>query len=387
MNFEYAPEELAKSQEFAAFCATRLVEVPDTEPAEARHEAVRRNLATLGAEGLLGLEVPTVDGGLGLRALAALPYHVALARASGSTFAAAEASVATVGGLLARLGTPAQKQRFLPDLLAGTTLAAFAVTEAAAGSDLSTTATTATPTGGGWRLNGAKILITNAPLADLALVLAQVDPAVPADAGLALFLVPCGAPGVTVGPAEETLGLRGMTLGGLVLVDCELPAEALLGQAGAGLGAVHEALLEGCLRYAAYSLGLIERCVDLTLGHATTRTLGGKPIFRHQEVSFKLADMYAQGDTALQLTRHAAWSRDQQGAKAATLIQAAKLFASEALARVAHLAVQVHGGQGFLATHPVERLYRDARYAELAKVSSELLRVRIAADVFRGVGR
>jgi acyl-CoA dehydrogenase len=387
MNFEYAPEELAKSQEFAAFCATRLAEVPDTEPPVARHEAVRRNLATLGAAGLLGLEVAVADGGLGLGALAALPYHVALARASASTFAAAEASVATVGGLLARLGTPAQKQRFLPGLLAGSALAAFAVTEAAAGSDLSTTAATAAPSDGGWRLNGTKILVTNAPLADLALVLAQVDPAAPADTGLALFLVPCASPGVTVGPAEETLGLRGMTLGSLALVDCELPAEALLGPAGAGLGAVHEALLEGCLRYAAYSLGLIERCVDLALGHATTRTLGGKPIFRHQEVSFKLADMYALSDTALQLTRHAAWSRDQQGAKAATLIQAAKLFASEALARVAHLAVQVHGGQGFLAAHPVERLYRDARYAELAKVSSELLRVRIAADVFRGVGR
>lgn len=385
MNFEYSPEQVAKQQAFAVFCEKRLGEVADTEPASERRAAVRRNLAALGAVGRLGLEIPEAEGGLGLGALAALPFYVSLARFTASTFVAAEASVATVGGLLARLGTPAQKQRHLPGLLAGTNLAAFAVTEAAAGSDLSTTTTRAERTAVGWRLTGTKIMVTNAPEADVALVLAQVDPAAAADTGLALFLVPRGAPGATFGPAHETLGLKSVTLGDLALEGCELPDEALLGAAGEGLGHVHEALLEGCLRYAAFSLGLQTACLDLALAHATTRTLGGKPLYRHQEVSFKVADMYAAADTALQLTRLAAWTRDRREARAVTLIQAAKLFASEALARTAHLAVQVHGGQGFLAANPVERLYRDARYAELAKVSSELLRGRIAADVFRSV--
>jgi len=385
MNFEYAPDEVAKHTEFEAFCATQLVEAPDAEPAEARRAAVRRNLAALGAKGWLGLELPVAEGGAGLTALQAVPCYVALARAASSTFVAAEASAATVGGLLARLGTPAQRRRYLPGLLAGTQLAALALTEAAAGSELSATAATAAQTPDGWRLTGTKIMVTNAPEADVALVLAQVDPAAPADKGLALFLVPRGTPGATFGPAHETMGLKSVTLGDLALEACELPADALLGAAGEGLAAVHEVLLEGCLRYAAYSLGLQNACLDLALAHATTRTLGGKPIFRHQEVSFKLADMYALSDTALQLTRHAAWTRDRREGRATTLIHAAKLFASEALTRAAQMAVQVHGGQGFLAAHPVERLYRDARYAELAKVSSELLRGRIASDVFRSV--
>jgi alkylation response protein AidB-like acyl-CoA dehydrogenase len=382
MNFEYSPEENALHVDFQAGVAALVDAAAPGSPAE-RHAAVRANLTVLGRLGYLALQVPVTEGGRGLSALVALPFHQAVARACASTFAAAEASAFTVGALLVKAGTPEQKAAWLPGLLAGTALAAFAITEGPAGSDLSATATTATRRAGGWTLSGAKTMVANAPMADVALVLAAVDPAAAADTGLALFLVPRGTPGACFGPTAETMGLKGMALGDLTLSDCALPDAALLGVVGEGLGHVHDALQEGCLRYAAFSLGLAAACLDLGLERATTRLSGGKPIFRHQEVSFKLADMHALTDTALQLTRHAAWAHDRRDAKAPTLIEASKLLASEAVARSANLALQVHGGLGYLASCPVERLYRDARYAELAKVSSELLRVRLASDVLR----
>jgi alkylation response protein AidB-like acyl-CoA dehydrogenase len=182
------------------------------------------------------------------------------------------------------------------------------------------------------------------------------------------------------------MGLKGTAMGDITLKGCELPPDAAVGKPGDGAALHKIALLEGCIRYAAFSIGIARTCLNKSLAHSTAKLSGGKPIFRNQEISFKLAEMYMLIDTSSLLARHAAWLHDNSDGRAEAVAMAAKLLAGESASKIAHMAVQIHGGEGYLQETGIERLCRDVRYAELARLSSEQLRMRLADGVLNGIG-
>jgi len=382
MNFEYSSEESARVEAFRSALAGdeiaskgEALQGEDAAP-EVRNRLRRELMAFLGERGYLGLEVPKAEGGQGLPALAALPWHEALAGADPSLFAVAEAS-STVAWLLARAGSPEQKARFLQGLLAGTTLASPVLSSPLARDP----AGVALPAPSGWTLSGVAAPVVNVADVDLYVVSALArgdgDERVPA-----LFLV---SRDTQPGEAEawQTPGLKGAGLGRLGL-GAALPPDARLDGSADVPALLRRTTEVRCLRWAAFALGVSRELVERSLTYANEVQVDGRALFKNQEYSFKIAEMYALTDTGEQLCRHAAWQHDTGDARAATTVRAAKLFCGETASRSAHLAAQIRGAHGY-RIDPVQRLCRDARFAELAVVSSEVLRGEIAADVLKGV--
>jgi alkylation response protein AidB-like acyl-CoA dehydrogenase len=234
--------------------------------------------------------------------------------------------------------------------------------------------------GGKWVLTGAKDFVTNAPFADTFLVLAWTAPDSGLDKGLSFFVVDRGAAGLELTGAVETMGLRGVPVAGIRLTGCAVPADKLLGKAGEGY-AIWQTIT-GWLKLAVstLSLGIGVACMDISTSHGKNRKAFGRPIGLFEGVGAKLAIMFTNNDLGRMLTLRAAWSMDSKDADAPVLASCAKLFTSEAANKTADLAMQVHGGHGYLKGTVVERLYRDARFAELAYGTSEMQRAFIARD-------
>lgn len=260
-------------------------------------------------------------------------------------------------------------------------MGAIAYTEEEAGSDLGGIKTRATRDGQGWTISGSKNLVTNAPLADVFLLLAWTDEGAGLAEGLTFFLVERGAPGLSVGPATATLGLRGAPVASITLADCPVSAETILGgQTGQGFGQLQVTLTHIRLAIATLSVGLGVAAMEESTRWAKTRKAFGKPIGIFEGVGAKLAHMFTLNDLGRLMTQKAAWALEQADPQAPVLAAAAKVFTSEAGREIAHLAMQVHGGHGYLQGTLAERIYRDARFAELAFGTSELLRAEIAKD-------
>jgi butyryl-CoA dehydrogenase len=385
MNFDYDPRETARHQAFQAVLQDEEFErkghvLQGEHQQPAVRDALRSELmARLGEAGYLGAQVPEADGGAGSPALTALPLHQALARANPSLFVAAEASI-TVAALLARAGSPEQKARLLPGLLSGTCLATPAFTNPLGILDPTEPAVCAFPRANGWELSGATGQVVCARVADPVLVLASVK-APDHQPAPGLFLASRAALLAPGADPRETPGLQGAALddldwGGLV------PPDARLGASADVPALLRRAVLESCLRYAAFSLGVSRELLERSLEYTGQVEVRGKALYKNQEYSFKVAEMYTLLDTGEQLCRHAAWQYDRAGAAAATSVLAAKLFTSEASGRIAHLATQIRGANGY-RTGPQERLVRDVRYAEFAILGSEAIRAQIAGDVLK----
>jgi alkylation response protein AidB-like acyl-CoA dehydrogenase len=380
MNFEYSAEQKQEQAAFASFCRNQLAQLPsqiETMPLAEGRLQVRETVRKLGEQGYLGIGLPRQIGGGGRSMLESLPFHQQVAGAFPAAFVSAEASAGMVGGLLSRVGTTGQQEEYLPGIISGTILAAWAATETGAGSDLSAIATSAERSTGGWSLSGTKSMISNAPIADLFVVPAMAD-LDGGDRGLGLFLVPADTPGVSRGEAIELMGLRGASVGQVGFTRCALPAESLLGAPGDGQALHAAAMVAGSLRYAALAIGLAEICLRLSLDHATRRKIAGRALIQNQEVSFKLADMHTMIDAALQLARYAAWLLDRGDPQAPVLVSCARLLASESATRIAHMAQQIFGGTGYLKANEIERICRDVRFCELSRGAPELQRIAIA---------
>ncbi|GAB4295613.1 MAG: 3-(aryl)acrylate reductase AcdA [Myxococcota bacterium] len=384
MNYEYSSEEIKEQENFARFCVEDLAPTSsklDKSPPSETAEIMRQNISKLAERGYTGINLPESLGGRGKSFLYSLPFHEQVAKASPSTFASVEASSGSAGGLISKRGSTDQKRRFVTKIIEGKRLAAFAVTERDAGTDLSALATTAVKNRGGWLLNGEKTIITNAPYADVIVALAATDKGA-GEKGLSFFIISREAEGVTFGEPAETMGLRGASVGDVIFKDCQLPEDSMLGDPGDGFALMQESETEGRIRFAAFSIGIMRACLELALNHSKSRKVSGKPLIKNQEVSFKIADIYTMLDTSLQLARYAAWLCDKGDSKAASLAACAKLFASESANKAAHLALQIYGGRGYMKASEIERIYRDARFCELAKGVSEILRISIAQNVF-----
>lgn len=377
MNYDLSESHRILQAEMGKFCSEEITpgaSLLDEAPREEAAARMRNNLKKIAGAG--GMDLFLGDDLLG-RCIAGEE----LARACPSTFLTAMTSATAFGRAVKRFGTKAQQERYLPLLAAGERIGAFACTEAEAGSDLGGMKTTAARKDGRWVLQGEKDLVTNAPLADTFLVLAWTDRDVGLEKGLSLFLVNREAEGMTIGKPVETMGLRGALISGIRLENCKVTEEALLGgTAGAGWGRMQAILEEIKLGVSAMCVGVGMACMEESTRHAKAKKAFGKPIGLFEGVGAKLATMFTFNDLGRMMTCRAAWAMEQGDPEGPVLASCAKLFTSEAAGRIADLAMQVHGGHGYLKGAAVERLYRDARFAAIAWGTSEMQRAFIAKD-------
>ncbi len=278
-------------------------------------------------------------------------------------------------------GNEAQKKRYLHDLTAGRKLAAFALTEPAAGTDAAAGTTTAVLDGDEYVLNGSKIFITSGEYADVFIVTAKTD-MTHGTRGISAFIVEKDTPGFTVGEPERKMGIRGSSTPPLYFNDCRIPKEALLGGEGNGFKIAMQTLDGGRIGIGAQALGLAQGALDAAVAYAKERVQFGKPISSLEAIQFMIADMTTEIDAARLLVYRAAWLKDN-GRPYAAESAMAKLYASETATRVAGHAIQIHGGYGFTESYPVERAYRDAKITEIYEGTSEVQRMVIAKNAFQ----
>jgi alkylation response protein AidB-like acyl-CoA dehydrogenase len=279
-------------------------------------------------------------------------------------------------------GNEDQRRTWLPRLAAGEILGAWALTEPEAGSDSGATKTTAVRNDKGWVLNGTKNFITHASVGEVAVIMARTKPGSDHH-GISAFLVPLKTPGVSVGKHEDKVGMRVSDTASLIFEDCQVGADALLGNEGDGFIQAMEILDGGRISIAALSVGIARGALDAALAYAKERRQFGKPIAAFQAIRFKLADMATAVHAARLLTERAADEKDR-GGKTTLLSAQAKVYASEVAVRVGEDAVQVLGGYGYCKDYPVEKFWRDAKLCTIGEGTSEIQRLVIARELLGG---
>ena len=342
------------------------------------HETIPK-LAELG---LLGVPFPTEYGGAGLDHVAYMIVVEELSRVCGTTgiTVAAHTSLGTTP--IYAFGTEEQRRRWVPKLASGEKLAAFALTEPAAGSDAKATKVMALRDGDQWVVNGTKIYCTNGTHAGTIVFTARTDPASTGADSISAFVVEKGTPGLVYGKLEDKLGLRGSDTRELVFQDCRIPAANRLGADGEGFPAFMKTLEGGRISIGAMALGLAQGALDVALPYARERLQFGKRLIDHQAVGNRLADMAMEIAAARNLVYEAAWRKDR-GLPFAVQGSYAKLFASEVAMRAAHSAVQILGGVGYTREVPAERILRDSKLTEIGEGTSEIQRMIIARHLDR----
>ena len=289
-----------------------------------------------------------------------------IAKTCPSTFLSI-ASTAFAGGLVNLFGTPKQKTEYSFSLAGSNRIGALAVTEEGAGSDLDGISTTGELWAGQWVLNGKKAFVTNAPIAGFMLVMAKTAPGGGLEEGMSFFIIDRDAKGLTIGEPIETLGLEGAAISEIVLTDCVLAPSAIIGMnPGHGYMQYQGIMPLLHLAMAAYALGVGSACMEESTRYAKKREAFGKPIGYFEGVGAKLATMFTLLDLGRMLMRRAAWGIERNDSDAAILSACAKLFTSESVRTIADMTMQIHAGHGYRKGSLPERLYRDARFAEIA---------------------
>jgi acyl-CoA dehydrogenase len=352
-------------------------------PAAEKEGSIPRDLiAELGRLGVLGMCVPEADGGLGTSAVAFALVLEELAAAWPSFAVAVAVNSGIVAGSIVRHGTAEQRARWLPPLIDGSGLGAFALTEPMSGSDAASLRTTARPDAGGWRLDGRKQFITNARYAPLAIVFARVGEPhqTQASAGITAFVVPLEAPGVSIGVPERKLGLKASDTSALVLDNARVGNDAVLGEVGRGFAIAMTGLDGGRINIAAQSVGIARRALELAGSYAKARQQFGRPIADFEGLRFSIAKAESDLAAARLLALRAAWLRDR-GKPYTREAAMAKLYASEMAQRATHAAVQIFGGNGYMRDYAVERYARDGRATTIYEGTSEIQRIVIARSL------
>ncbi|OGB91872.1 MAG: acyl-CoA dehydrogenase [candidate division NC10 bacterium RIFCSPLOWO2_02_FULL_66_22] len=380
MDFEYSDEE-RMVQELARRLARDKI-APRAAEIDEREEFPHDLVQLLAAHGLFGLMVPETLGGSGAGVIAFLLAVEEIARACAATatiFAGQYLGMYPI--LLA--GTEEQKQRFLPPLARGDRLAAFALTEPEAGSDVVALRTTARRDGDAYVLTGAKHFITSGDVAGVLTVFVVTDPS-QGNRGLSAFVVEQGTPGFRVARIEKKMGIRGSTTAALEFQDCRVPVANRLGEEGQGFKIAMQVLDRARPSVAAIAVGIAQAALDHSLEYAQTRKQFGQAIANFQAIQFMLADMAMEIHLA-RLSYLYAGHLIRCGAPRYTLPAAvAKCYASEVAMRATTNAVQIFGGYGYIRDYPVERLMRDAKITQIYEGTSEIQRIVIANQLLKG---
>ncbi|MET8800615.1 acyl-CoA dehydrogenase family protein [Nocardia sp. NPDC004568] len=373
---------LAQTREFIRKeVMPREQEIADTDSIP---DDIRRDAAAMG---LFGYAIPQEWGGLGLD----LTQDVELAMEFGYTSLALRSMFGTNNGIagqvLVGFGTEEQKARWLEDIASGAVVASFALTEPGAGSNPSGLRARAVRNGDDWVIDGEKRFITNAPLADLFVVFARTRPADENGTGIAVFLVPADTPGIEVAPKDRKMGQEGAWTADIRFTDVRVPHSALVGGSeDVGYRAAMTSLARGRVHIAALAVGSAQRALDESVAYAATATQGGTPIGEFQLVQAMLADIATGVMAGRAMVREVA-ARYVSGADRRIGPSAAKLYCTEMVGRAADLAVQIHGGTGYMREVTVERLYRDVRLLRLYEGTSEIQRLIIGGGLVKAAQR
>ena len=331
--------------------------------------------------GLFGLTIPEQYGGSGLD----LAGKCAIEEVMGSTnygFATLignHTGISTTG--ITALGNEAQKQKYLPRMATGEWVGCFALTEAEAGSDPAAMRTLAVKKGDRYILNGEKIYITNAPIANVFTLMAVTDKS-KGIKGISAFILERGFKGLSVGKNELKMGMHGCTTAPVVMQDCEVPAENLLGGEGMGYVQAMKTLTAGRVTVAARCCGMMDKLISRSAEYMKVRSQGGHKLAEYQGLQWMLADMAVQRDAARLLTRRGIDTL-MSGARGTLEAAMAKLYATEALGKVVDAAVQIHGGMGYMREAGIETTFRDARIVRIYEGTSEIQRNIIAAQILK----
>ncbi len=374
MDFQLGKEKLLLQQMIRDFVESEVK--PLAAHTDHTHEFPWPSIRKMGPLGLLGLNIPEAWGGAGADHLSAAILIEELGRGCGSTALTVAAHLGLACAPLALFGSDFLKEKYLKPLARGEMLGALSLTEPGAGSDLrGGVRTAARRDGDQWVIDGSKMWMTNASVAGVMILLVRTSPS-----GLSHILVPADAPGITVAPAERKMGLHGCKTHAVSFDAVRVPLDHLVGQEGQGLQQTLTVLDGGRIGIGALSVGLAQAAYEEAIKYAHQRQTFGVPIAQHQAIQFKIADMATQIQAGRLMVYHAAWLRDQ-GQPITLAAAQAKLFATEMAEKVCFEAIQIHGGYGYSAEFPVERIYRDNRLMLIGEGTSEINRLVIARRV------
>jgi butyryl-CoA dehydrogenase len=331
--------------------------------------------------GLLGIAIPQDFGGAGMDHLSYSIAIAEIARACASTAVILSVQNSLFCDPILRFGTRRQKQQFVLPFARGEKIGCFALTEPQAGSNAAALKTKAVLKGDRYVVDGTKAWITSGGVADAALVYVNTKPEL-GEKGITALIVERGTPGFSVGKEEKKLGIHATACCELVFSGCEVPVDNRLGNEGEGYKVALSTLDGGRIGIASQAIGIAQGAFEAALAYAKQRQAFGHPISDFQAIQFMLADMATEIEAARLLAWRAAWKFDT-GARVTIEAASAKLFASEMATRVAHKAIQIHGGNGYSREYPVERAYRDARITEIYEGTSEIQRLVIAGQLLK----
>ncbi|MDY0871480.1 acyl-CoA dehydrogenase family protein [Dongia rigui] len=377
MSWSLNTDEQAACESIRRVCAAVLA--PAAAEIDETASFPRAQLAALAQLGVWGLNLPENWGGPGLSAAALAAGVEAIAGACASTASALTAHYLSTDAILIG-GDDDLRRRFLPNAASGEKLGAFALTEPRAGSNPADMRCRAVREGDGYRLTGTKHFISNGGIADFIVVFAVTDPGA-AHKGISAFVVEKGTPGIAASPPEKTMGLKGGHVFELNF-DCLVPATHRLGAEGSGFRTAMKVLDNGRVEVSAMCLGIAQAALDAAVAWARARQIGGSPLADYQGIQWMIADMATQLQAARLLTEDAVMKRSS-GQRFSMEASMAKLFASETAAKVADLALQIHGGYGFTRGLPLERHVRDLRIMRIYEGSSEIQRTIIARNLLQ----
>lgn len=373
MNFEYEAKQKELIDRFNEQCQKELAPVDEAVNELSSDDAAQKVKQALAGLGSLGWTFAEGEGGRGLTWVEAVAYWEAVGRACPAAMIGLDASVGLCAMAISAFGTDEQKKKYLADLLSGKITGAFAAFEQASGFFPDCISTKSFSTDGGWEINGQKPLVVNGPIADLIIVLAADD-----KGDLSCLLVEQNTSGFSRGSAQETMGLKGLAQGDLEFTGCVVSEDMLLGQQGAGQKQVEVLLTLSQIGFAAGCLGVSQRICEESFKYAVNAKSKGKPLFKNQDVSFRLADMRLLIDGGRLLTQYAAWKKDQGSKEVVSLAACAKMFTGDSANWIANQGVKIHSSRGFLKQSVMERLFRDAQYLDIGQDSVLELRGRIA---------
>ena len=379
-GIEFSEEEKMLRQMVREFAEKEVA--PRAEHIDKTAEFPWENVNRMKELGLLGVPVPQEYGGAGLGRVGYCIVVEELGRACNSTANAFGAHASLCESPITYWGSDDLKSRYLPKLAKGELLGAFALTEPNAGSDAAALETTAVKEGRDWVLNGTKVFITNGSVADVVVVFAANDKKRGSHGGITAFLVDAKAAGFKAGKKDDKMGIRGSDTVPLFFENVHVPEENVIGKVGEGFKVAMSTLDSGRCGLGAGCMGAASRCLELGLEYAKTRQQFGQPIVMFEAIQFMLAEMAEMVYTGRLLAYQVARRMDK-GERVTMESAIVKTYCSEAGMKCADLAVQIHGGTGFMAEYPVQRLYRDARVTKIYEGTNEIQRLIIARELLK----
>jgi alkylation response protein AidB-like acyl-CoA dehydrogenase len=379
VDFDYTPEQIQLRKAVREFAEGEIApHVMEWDEGQTFPLDVVRKLGRLG---YMGSIFPEELGGAGLGYIEYSIIIEELSRVDGSVGIILAAHTSLCSNHIYKMGTAAQRERYLPKLATGEWIGCWSLTEPEAGSDAAGTRTRAVREDDCWVLDGAKTFTTNAHYADVCVAMAVTDRAA-AQHGISAFIVEKDTPGFRTGKKENKLGLRASATGEVIFEGCRLGLQQLLGKPNGGFVDSLKVLDGGRVSIAALSVGMAQGAYDAALHYSKLRRQFGRPISEFQAIQYKLVDMAVDLDAARLLNYRAAWMLDR-GMRVTRESSMAKLFASEAAVRIANEAVQIHGGYGFIKDYPVEKFYRDVKLCTIGEGTSEIQRLVIARQLLK----